>query len=82
MLQKSLNVLQCIEALETRVALLVKQQNVMLEEQQNTYRKKLDCSQEFQEFQEKLEQELKNINKCQEMIKSRQELIFTKQDQF
>ena len=74
---------QCVEALETSVALLVKQ-NTMLEEQriqQNTYRKELGRSgKELQEFQEKLEQELKNIKNRQEMIKSRQE-IFTKQDQ-
>ena len=56
----------------------------MLEEQrkaileQNTYRKELDRS--WKEFQEKLEQELK-INNRQEMIKSWQEMIFTKQDQ-
>ena len=57
----------------------------MLEEQrkaileQNTYRKELDCR--WKEFQENLEQDLKNINNRQDMIKSRQEMIFTKQDQ-
>ena len=75
----------CIEALEASVALLVRQQNIKIEQQKNAtlerkkYRKELDCSQKL--FQEKLERELKIINNRQEMIKKRQEMIFAKQDQ-
>ena len=75
----------CIEALEASVALLVKQQNIMIEQQkdaileQKTHREELDHSQK--EFQERLEPELKIISSHQDMIKNRQEMIFTKQDQ-
>ena len=75
----------CIEALEASVALLMKQQNIMMEQQkiaileQKTYCEELDRSQKM--FQERLEHELKMINSRQDMIKNRQEMIFTKQDQ-
>ena len=75
----------CIEALEASVALLVKQQNIMIEQRKNaileqkTHREELDHSQK--EFQERLERELKIISSRQDMIKNRQEMIYTKQDQ-
>ena len=66
--------IQCIQNLEGSVALLVRQQNTIIEEQKNAmldqrkYREEPEHGQKI--FQDNLVHELKTIKSCQDMIKN------------